>query len=79
MYVEYVYICICTHDLQFNECIHFENMLVQLTKMALGLPMTHRLIFLSSPPVASIRPLLGLRETQFTVEPWATNSPVEKN
>ena len=45
-----------------------------LTMMALGFPMTHRLILLSSPPVASILPLLGLRHRQFTVDPWATNS-----
>ena len=59
----------------FNIC---SSELHLLTMIALGFPITHRLILLSSPPVASILPLLGLRQRQFTADPWATNSAAER-
>lgn len=44
------------------------------TMMLFGFPTSHRLTFLSSPPVANMWPLFGLRDRQFTLELWATNS-----
>ena len=44
------------------------------TRIGCVLPIAHIAIFLSSPPVASIRPLYGVIATAFTFDPWATNS-----
>lgn len=45
------------------------------TMRQFGWPTIHRLIRLSSPPVASVRPLVGLSARQFTLEVCAKNSP----
>ena len=55
-----------------------KHMAVKSTMSAFGWPTAQRLILLSSPPVARVRPLLGLSARQLTFEPWATNSPTEE-
>ena len=51
---------------------------ILLTIRQFGCPTIHRLILLSSPPVASVRPFVGLSARQFTLELCAKNSPVGK-
>ena len=46
--------------------------------MQFGCPTIHRFTFLSSPPVASVRPFVGLSDRQLTFEPCAKNSPVQR-
>lgn len=44
-----------------------------------GLPIAHKLTFLSSPPVTKTRPDLLPNDKQLTLAPWAENSSAKEN